>query len=320
MAFCQVSLYIKPFLNCLPVFIKVVRVLIIITGFLVGCQHLHSDDVLLKIGSYTLSMADYTLVRNSAQYKQLDDEQLQDRLVEEGRILAYALEHRFDTIALLKKQLLYAMRYYASSVDGYVWNKKVKPLLQAASDEGRNAPAPEKYIREGQLRVLEATKPLLHETAIAHMAAMVVERERKWPGIDPGLLLMEYEFDGAHRCYTAADFMEFVQCQPVFMGSLANVTDIKNMLHSWLIGICLYAEGQQLGMEKDPVYGQVRQRYRYGIFINHFKQQHIYPRIIIDKYATASIRQALFSRQEKALFGELAKDYPVEINRFNDIQ
>lgn len=301
--------------------IQFVKTLVFLAVIVYGCNNpVDKQDTLLKIGAYTLSAADYTLVRNGVQYKNLDDEQLQDRLVAEGRILAYALEHRFDTIDLLEKQLLYAMRYYASSVDGYVWDKKVKPLLQAISDERSKAPAREKYIREGQQRALQATKPLLHDTAIARMAAVVVERERKWPGIDPDLLLMEYQFDGAHRRYTAADFMEFVQCQPVFTGSLANAADIKKMLHSWLIGLCLYAEGQQLGMEKDPAYLQVRQRYQYGIFIHHFKQQHIYPRITIDKYAAANIRQALFSRQEKALLSELDSAYPVEINRFNDFQ
>lgn len=304
--------------------VKVVARLVFLAVIAYGCNHAGRDTTLLKIGAYTFSAEDYEFVRNSAHYKNFTDEQLHDRLVEEGRILAYALEHRFDTIGELNLQLLYAMRYYASSVDGYVWNKKVKPLLQATNEEERKAPdrdvrlfeLKQKYIREGQQRVLQATKPCFHEAAIARMAAGVVERERKWPGIDPGLLLMEYEFDGAHRRYTAADFMEFVRCQPVFTGSLANAGDMKNMLHSWLIGICLFAEGQQLGMEKDPAYLQVRQRYQYGIFISYYKQQHILPRIAIDKYAAANIRQALFSRQEKALLSELDSAYPVEINRF----
>ena len=218
---------------------KVVTVLVLLTAFMGGCNRPGTDDRLLKIGAWQLTIADYEFVSNSAQYKTLTPEQLQDRLVEDGRILAYALEHHYDTMGMLQLQLDYAMRYYASSVNGYVWNKKVKPLLQKQShiQEELLLGLQEKYIRESQQQILLETKPQMQEEAIAEITAKVEVKERKWPGVDPNKVLMEYEFGGAHRTYTVANFIEFVHCQPMFTGSLSNPGDVKKMLQAHLIGI-----------------------------------------------------------------------------------
>jgi hypothetical protein len=379
--------------------IRIVLLSGLLAGMAGGCHPASSDDPVLQIGTYQLSRAEYGSVSQSATNKGLTDEQLQTKLVEEGRILAYALEHRYDTIGQLNRQLDYAIRYHVSSVDGYVWNKKVRPLLQVSADDIRKAetkrtqeyqlesihfpnealvkkyctagrpvttaldfyalqekikadpkitfyrgfrrypffplgvylpslaearvgdvwgpietlsgyylvhvadkravtPGPddqeqqaireelllglkEKYIRESQQQILWETKPQLQEAAIAKMASKADVKEKTWRDVDPGLLLMEYEFAGAHRTYTAADLMEFVQCQPVFTGSISDPDDVKKMLHAHLVGISLFAEAQQMGMDKDTTYQLLRKRYQQGIFIHHYKQQHIYPKISI---------------------------------------
>jgi hypothetical protein len=61
----------------------------------------------------------------------------------------------------------------------------------------------------------------------------------------------------------------------VFIGSLSNRDDVKSMFQSYLINICLFAKGQQMNMEKDSAYQQLRSRYQQRIFINHFKLQPI---------------------------------------------
>ncbi|AXY74591.1 peptidyl-prolyl cis-trans isomerase [Paraflavitalea soli] len=373
--------------------------LALLAGITGGCNPASSDDTVLQIGTYRLSRTEFESISQGATYKALTDEQLRMRLVEEGSILSYAREHGYDTIELLNRQLDYALRYYVSSVDGYLWNKKVKPLLQVSSEDIRKAqamrtqeyqleslyfpnealvkkyctanrplatardfyavrektkadpqvnfyrgfrrypffplgvylpslaearvgevwgpietlsgfflvhvadkraitPGPveqeqqaireelllglkEKYIRESQQQVLREMKPQLQEEAIAQIASKADVKERTWRGVDPDLLLMEYEFAGTHSRYKAADLMEFVQCQPMFSGSLSKPDDVKKMLHAHLVGISLFAQAQQMGMDTDSAYQQLKKRYQQGIFIQHFKQEQIYPKISI---------------------------------------
>lgn len=360
-----------------------------------GCQtgDAGKDDVLLVIGSWQLTTEACEYIINSPSWKELTPEQQRERMIAEGRILAFALDHRYDTIGLLHCQLDHAMQYHTSSVDGYVWNKKVKPLLQVPDEAvkkvhamrtqeygietiyfskktllkeyyishgqalslndfhvlqqkvkgvpGTNqysgylrypfyplgiylpalgnaeagtvwgpvaamsgyyfvhladkrplAPVPiaqeqgrirevlllaakEKAIWQSRQQVLNDTKPILYEAAIAEVAAKTEVKERKWPGVNPDLVLMEYEWKGVRRNYTLAHFAEFVQCQPAISGSLTNAGDIENMLYGWLIGIHLYAQGQQMNMERDSVYVQFRDRYRQQLFISHYKKQHV---------------------------------------------
>lgn len=117
------------------------KILILILFMLVGvgCSSFHKDDVLLQIGHYKLTVADYEFIRNSTKYQKRSNEQLQSDLLEEGFMIAFALEHKYDTIGILSKQLDYATYYYVSKVDGYVWNREVKPLLKVAENDIQNA-------------------------------------------------------------------------------------------------------------------------------------------------------------------------------------
>ena len=133
----------------------------------------------------------------------------------------------------------------------------------------------EKIIWESRQKVLQDTRPVLHEEAIAAIAAGVDVQKRQWPGVDQNLVLMEYDLEGTHHNYTVEHFTEFIQCQPVFTGSLINPGDVKQMLYAWLMGINLYAQAQQMGMEQDTVYQQFSKRYQENIFISHYKQQHM---------------------------------------------
>jgi hypothetical protein len=362
---------------------------------LAGCQTASTSKevVLLKVGTWQLDTATCEYIVNSPSWTALTPEQQRDRLIEEGRILAFAADHRFDTISSLRCQLDHAMQYHVSSVDGYVWSKQVKLLLQVSDEDvqkvhalrrqeykvetiyfskeallkeyytghqaklslhdfyalqqkvkgvpGTNifsgylrypfyplgvylpalgnaatgtvwgpiealsgyyfvhladkqplAPAPiaqeqdrirqelllaikEKAIWESRQQVLRDTKPLLYETTIADIAAKADTTEKKWTGVDPELVLMEYEWKGVRRNYRLTDLIEFIQCQPAFTGSLADAGDIKQMLYAWLIGIHLYEQGRQMNMERDVAYVQFRDRYQQQLFISYYKTQHV---------------------------------------------
>lgn len=120
---------------------KFMKIILLILFMLIGigCSQYKKDDILLQIGNYKLTVEDYEFARNSDKYNKKSNEYLCDLLAEEGQIIAFALEHKYDTIEILNKQLDYAMSYYASKVDGYVWNKKVKPLLKVPEDDVQEA-------------------------------------------------------------------------------------------------------------------------------------------------------------------------------------
>ena len=108
-------------------------------GFIVsllylGCSIDKSDNILLQSGNYKLTVADYEYLR-SRSGKQPTDTQFAKQMRSNAYILAYALDNRFDTIKVLSRKLDCAERMYASDVDGYVWNRKVKPLLKISSDD-----------------------------------------------------------------------------------------------------------------------------------------------------------------------------------------
>jgi len=95
-----------------------------------GCNRNNHQEFILAIGKYRLTEEEFLSKRENKNYKHLDINTLNQKLTEEGRILAFALDHKYDTIGSLNKLLEYAARAYAARVEGFVWNKKVKPKLQ----------------------------------------------------------------------------------------------------------------------------------------------------------------------------------------------
>lgn len=114
-------------------YIKIGIGLIVLLLYL-GCSRYKSDDALLQVGNYKLTVADYEYFK-SRQKEQPKNLGPRDQLKDNAYILAYAIDNRFDTIRVLAKKLSCAERLYTSDVDGYVWNRKVKPLLKVSSNE-----------------------------------------------------------------------------------------------------------------------------------------------------------------------------------------
>nr|WP_320021932.1 peptidylprolyl isomerase [uncultured Draconibacterium sp.] len=106
----------------------------ILSLFYLGCSIDKSDNILLQSGNYKLTVADYEYLK-SRSGKQPTDPQFAKQMRSNAYILAYAMDNRFDTIKVLARKLDCAERRYTSDIDGYVWNRKVKPLLKVSSDD-----------------------------------------------------------------------------------------------------------------------------------------------------------------------------------------
>jgi hypothetical protein len=415
---------------------------------LISCRRNNKDGLLLQIGDHRLTIPDYELKRKSDKYKSLTDQQLQNKLIEEGRIIAFSFDHKYDTITALNKHLEYAMRFYASKVDGFVWNKKVKPKLEltdseihqaylkrsqdytlevihipsksildkyqkpgdslesesefnllkknVASDPNvsvstSNARYPfypigiytdkiyiakagdvlgpiealdgyyiiriagtkkatqndyrkekalikqellsgltQKYIFESQQEIFGKANVRMNDAAIEELASKFNDKEKKWPEVNPRLILMDYNFEGKRARYYAADFFEFVANQPVFFGSLSKPADVRKMLSSNIIGKALYAEAQRMNMESDEEYLQFKKHYQEKVFLEYYKRQHVYHKLSVQRaeletyyhqhrhefkgFESATVSIYKFPDIQKAFEGQMQISNPVKIS------
>ena len=115
-----------------------IKLLIILLFAVCALACNNDNETVLIIGKYKLTKAQLEFKRAKDRYKFLTEQALQDKLIEEGRILAFALDHRYDTLTTLKKLFEYASRSYAAQVDGFVWNKRVKSKLQLTENDLKN--------------------------------------------------------------------------------------------------------------------------------------------------------------------------------------
>lgn len=75
---------------------------------LVSCSGYKSNDTLLQIGDYKLTVADYEYMRNENDKRaKLTDADLEKKIINDGYLCAYALDNNYDTIVSLKKKLDY---------------------------------------------------------------------------------------------------------------------------------------------------------------------------------------------------------------------
>lgn len=361
---------------------------------LFSCNTKNIQETVLKIGQYKLTAPELEAKRKNEKYRSLTDQDFQDKLIEEGRILAFALDHRFDTIGALNKLLEYASRSYASRVDGFVWNKKEKPKLQVTEKDLRRAYVKRtreltieviqtqdkklfdnhftsekdfnilkqrassngslrflvmqsrfpysplsiyvkdiesakagdvlgpveteegyvaahvaaikpliqntyeqekesiekdmvsmltrKYMWESEKQILSKANPEINDSVIRELTSKFNAIEKSWPGVNPKLIVMKYTLEGKRLSYTVSDFDEFVKNEPVFFGSLSKPEDVKKMLHSYINEQYLFAEAQKMNIQDDKDYQQFRKDYQQRIFLEYYKRNYIYPKIVID--------------------------------------
>lgn len=111
----------------------------LIISLLFSCKIDKQRESVLLIGNYKLTSDEVLLKRKNQKYKALDNQAFEEKLIEDGRILAFALDHKYDTISNLNKLLEYASRSYASRIDGFVWNKEVNPQLRLTEKDINDA-------------------------------------------------------------------------------------------------------------------------------------------------------------------------------------
>src|SRR5690606_25800008 len=104
--------YVSEIISLMNLIYKVFFIILLF----ISCADNQKQSVVLEIGKYVLTASDFKAIIKGESYKLLNSGELERKLIEEGRILAYAKDNRFDTIGILKKQLVYAERYYASKV------------------------------------------------------------------------------------------------------------------------------------------------------------------------------------------------------------
>lgn len=358
---------------------------------IISCKTPRKDDIVLQIGKYQLTGTELEEKRKAARYRLLSDQALQKKLIEDGRIVAFALDHRYDTISVLNKLVDYASRAHATGNDGFAWNNKVKSTLQVTEkdlkkaylvrshvysleiiqypssiseqckskvkdfnlikqrlsgsenvkvfnttlrfpyyplsiyigmdaintgqvigpvetedgyiiahvtgirqinqssyEQERNGIKQEllsgltqKQTWEMQKHTLAAAKFEMDYSAIKELTAKFNAREKNWPGLDPTLVLLTYNSGKKQVRYTVSDFKEFVNNEPVFLGSLSAPEDVKKMLRSFITAQCLFAEAKQMNIQTDKKYLQFANDYREKIFIEHYKRNYIYPKVSI---------------------------------------
>ncbi|MDP4209573.1 MAG: peptidylprolyl isomerase [Bacteroidota bacterium] len=408
-------------------------ILSLLTIFILSCKTNIGNEVLLEIGKYKFVVDDYQKLKSDFEKRKqaISEDQIEKRITEDGYILAYALDNRFDTIALLKNRLKYASRLYASEVNGFVWNHKVKPFLKVSKEEVQEAfnkrsseyelnliyfpqkslsdkhfneevkiksasdffllknrvatnpdikfityrkcypfypignyikdlnnakighvwgpvetlngyydvylagikkitqPAfekekskieeellnslTEKYIWESQKDILSKANPYWHDPEILEMVSKYKPDKKEWPGVDKRKVLMDYMFQGKRLSYRVSDFIEFTQCQPMFLGSLSNDKDVKGMMKNYLFDIYLFEEAQKLNIDADNQYQLFRRQYLNKIYIQYYKEKNMsrlsFGEEMIKKYYEEN--RSLFKSFESAI---------VSIYKFKDKQ
>ncbi|HCU45864.1 MAG TPA: hypothetical protein DF610_14295, partial [Sphingobacterium sp.] len=84
--------------------------------FLYSCSHRSSKKedhkVVLQVGTYTLLQDEYYYLKEKLKRNHQDSIQLLEEIRDQAYLLAFANEHRYDTINELNKRLDYALKFY----------------------------------------------------------------------------------------------------------------------------------------------------------------------------------------------------------------
>ena len=122
----------SPFFFIIEIVFKGLFLLILFIS--VSCKD--QKKTVLQIGTYQLTNIELKeIISSNSKNARLNRNELKQKLIEDGYILAHALENKYDTISVIKKRQEYALRLYASEVNGFVWNHKVKPLLKVTKKD-----------------------------------------------------------------------------------------------------------------------------------------------------------------------------------------
>ncbi|ADQ80901.1 hypothetical protein Palpr_2772 [Paludibacter propionicigenes WB4] len=139
----------------------------------------------------------------------------------------------------------------------------------------------QKYDNERKKEVLQKAKPVMSDETINYMLSVCDMKARKWNYVDRSKVLMNYSLDGKTKAFTIADFIGFVENEPLFFGSLTQLSGIKGMLESNILDIYLYSEALKIGMLNDPEFLTFKRNRQFKIYTQHYKETNVIPKVVV---------------------------------------
>jgi hypothetical protein len=186
----------------------------------------------------------------------------------------------------------------------------IKPALQKLLEHQ----LAQKYNNERHKEILQKAKPEMFDEVINYMLSSCNIKARKWNKVDKSKVLMNYSIDGEIKTFTIADFIEFVENEPIFFGSLSQLSGIKGMLESNIFDIYLYNEALKIDMLKDPEFVTYKKNRQFKMYAQYYKETKVRPKVVVT-YAESS----KFYNQNKEKF-KASGSYEVLIYKFKDAQ
>jgi len=172
----------------------------------------------------------------------------------------------------------------------------------------------QKYDNERKKEVQQKAKPVMFDETINYMLSVCDMKARKWNKVDKSRVLLNYSLDGKIKVFTIADFIGFVENEPLFFGSLTQLSGIKGMLESNVLDIYLYNDALKIGMLNDPEFLSFKRNRQFKIYTQHFKETNVTPKVVVTE---AESRK--FYNQNIDKF-KTSESYEVLIYKFKDSQ
>jgi len=172
----------------------------------------------------------------------------------------------------------------------------------------------EKYISKSQEDIIKLSNPHIYDKAIVNTASKFDIQTRQWMGLDGNQVLMNYQFNGKKQFFTSADLVEFLNCEPVIIGSPSNPNDIKELMINFLMDIYLFEEAKSMHAESNDEYITFKRYYRNKLFVQHFYEQNIFPKM---KITSAEVQKYYIENKSNLKGFETAT---ISVYKFSDLK
>ena len=172
----------------------------------------------------------------------------------------------------------------------------------------------EKYISKSQEDIIRQSNPHMYDKAIINTASKFDIHTRQWLGLDGNQVLMNYQFNGKKQFFTSADLVEFLNCEPVIIGSPSNPNDIKELMINFLMDIYLFEEAKSMHAESNDEYITFKRYYRNKLFVQHFYEQNIFPKM---KITSAEVQKYYIENKSNLKGFETAT---ISVYKFSDLK
>ncbi len=162
--------------------------------------------------------------------------------------------------------------------------KKVKPAPfdqeRKQIEENLKTTLTDTYHFRNRQELIARANPRMYNDAIVKLVEKFVPDKREWPGVYRNMVLMDYDFEGDRHPYTVADFIEFVNCEPLFFGSLSDVDDLKDMFIAYLNDIFLWAEAREMNIESNKDFLVFRKLFRNKLYKQYYEKSIVNQKVV----------------------------------------